>query len=140
MIGFVGSTAYTGDFERSPFNFENFGLAYLEFAVEGHQNRSAVFKPDFVTRKFCNEFLSLFHERNNYEGVIDIENYALGYALYRIKLDDGIAETYRSMNLRAQTRLSVRFNSPLAEAVTLVTEGRFGATLQIDKSRNVYTV
>lgn len=140
IISIVRSKAHTGDFDENPFNFETFNLNHMEFAVEGHMNKSAVFSPDYVRRQYTKEYLTLFNESNDYQSVIDFESYVLGYAIYRVKVDDGVTDSYRSMNIRAQTRLSLRFGSALSESVTVMVYGRFPSTMQIDKSRNIYII
>lgn len=142
LIGIVSSKAYSGSADSNPFNFKHHKLNYLEFSVEGHSSRGELFTPDFTdgSRKFTKEFLSLYDESNNNSGIVDINKYNQGYTIYRIKLASGVTESHTSMGMKAQTRLSLRFNENLTEACTLIAYGKFNCTLQLDQSRNIYLI
>jgi hypothetical protein len=83
-VVFVDATAYAGAYNKNPYNFQNFSLDYLEFAVNNQSVPSVPFKPDFSINRYTNEFLSMFaHQYPSHGGnFISLEDYASGYAIY----------------------------------------------------------
>lgn len=138
LIALTTSKGYTGDAAVNPFDFSHHDLEYLSFQIEGQSATAAVFSPDYSNKHYTKEFLSLYGPENDYKGNINYEEYRGGYCIYKVKLDTGIQATHTNMSRRAQTRLVFRFKEALSEAVVVIAYGLFSATLQIDKSRNVY--
>ena len=138
LFALTSSKGFTGDSAVNPFEFKHHNLEHLSFQIEGQSATAAVFNPDYSNKHYTKEFLSLYDPENAYKGNINYEEYRGGYCVYKEKLDTGIQANHTSMSRRAQTRLSFRFKEALSEAVVVIAYGLFSATLQIDKSRNVY--
>jgi len=142
LICMVLSSAYTGRFGENPYNFQHHSLNYLDFSIEGNYGRQT-FQPDYDNKDFTESYLSLYSDMNGDRkkgGVIALDHFNGGYAIYRIKISPGVQRSYNlGGTKRAQTRLSFRFKKGLANPVTIITYGRFIDQFRIDKTRNVYT-
>ena len=154
IVAFTSSAAYSGDFTRSPFNFQHFKLNYLELAVDGHSIPSVPFQPKYAEHTYddegqdvtvnlktgyIREYLSLYKNSylQNSGNSITRSDYPYGYAIYVFDIKPGTNKEVLSAIGKGQTRLSARFDSALSEPITAIVYGRFPSELKIDQARNV---
>lgn len=91
---------------------------------------------------YVNSYLSLFGQ--NYHSARDIpismSEYPYGFCLYKFQVSENEIngeDEYLSVPRRGHTRLTLKFQKPLPESVTVVMYAHFPRILQIDESRNV---
>lgn len=141
IVGMVDSKAYTGDYALNPFNFQHFNLTNLTFYIEGHPLNTCSFSPDFANKHYTNEYLALFDKGVGGQGIgadiIPYEDFAKGYAIFKINIAEGLKKNFTSLSQRGQTRLKFRFSDPLEQAVTVICYGQVSSIIQIDKAKNV---
>ena len=139
IVGFVSSEAFAGSYAKNYANFQHYDLNYLEFSVDGASTPVSPFTPNYSNKHYTKEFLSLF---NNYypqtysNNLIEREEYPDGYCIYSFNIgqtEDGVTSAKRT----GHTRLTVKFEKPLKESVTLIIYAKFPKVVQIDKSRAV---
>ena len=141
LVFLTSSEGFSGSNRRNPFNFANYSLNYLCFEVDGNPVPHAALQPNFVTNNYVSSYLTLYTGNNKYgndEGLmISREDYPKGYAIYLLDIDGKRSSEFVNLVKHGHTRLSIRFNEPLSEPVTIIAYAKFPSTLQIDKSRRV---
>ena len=154
IVGFVLSSAYSGDMGKNPFNFQHFNLNFLEFSLDSVSVPGTPFTPKYVedpstgtnglpkkTYKngYINEYLSLFQAQYPQKdgNFISREEYPGGYNLYVFDIKPGTNKHLFSKVINGHTRLSGRFETALAEPVVAVVYGTFPDKFAIDQSRLV---
>ena len=148
-VALAASAAYSGDYDRNPFNFWHYYLNYLELAVDGQSVPAVAFQPKYqddpttagqtLDTGYVHEYLSLF--KLNYpqaEGNwIQRSDFPGGYAIYVFDLKPGVEDNLFSTLQSGHTRLTARFERELPEPVTLIAYGVFPSEFKIDQVRNV---
>ena len=154
VVGFVSSSAYSGDMGKNPFNFQHFNVNFLEFSLDSVSVPGTPFTPKYVidpssgtgttpvkTYKngYINEYLSLFkYQYPQKDGnFISREEYPGGYALYVFDVKPGTDKHLFSSVVKGHTRLSGRFDKALEEPIVAVVYGSFPDSFEIDQSRLV---
>lgn len=152
VVGFVLSSAYSGDMGKNPFNFQNFNLNFLEFSLDSVSVPGTPFTPKYVedpnsgagntpkkTYKngYITEYLSLFqYQYPQKDGnFITREEYPGGYTLYVYDIKPGTNKHLFSKPISGHTRLSGRFDTALEEPIVAVVYGSFPDKFAIDQSR-----
>ena len=141
IVALSSSAAFNGTINKNPFNFENWNLNFLAFYVDGESRPATPLTPNYKTNNYTPEYLTLFSGTGKYRtnnGVyISKEDYAQGYAIYVIDLDENHSKDYVSLCRRGHTRLSIRFQDPLPEPIVVLAYAQTFSNFQIDKARNV---
>ena len=135
IVGLVSAAAYSGNYTRNPFNFDNMKLNYLDFMVQGQSKPGPPFQPEYEKRQYPQVMEALNKGKNrsdysyiNYDGLGD------GYAIYIFEVDrDKAFPIIR----KGHTRMVLKLSEALEEAATLIVYGQFPAMMEIDQVRNV---
>lgn len=142
VVGLVSSKAYSGRYRSNPFNFQHFNCNFAAFYVDGKLVPSTPFEPNFATNNFISAYLSLFagkrNESEHQELVLSRSDYSRGYCffVFNINPSDENDDTLPLLR-KGHTRLQLKFDKALPEAVTCICYGKFPALMSIDASRNV---
>ena len=132
IIGLVSSSAYIGDYKKSPFNFKTFNANYVGLFVDGQSLPSQPLQPNYDQRNYLDCFRTLTTFRNDID--INREDYTEGYCLYVLDLNP-----YYSFNTKRKGHCRLEVNSkPLEESVTVVMYATFPEVLYIDQDRSVF--
>ena len=59
IVGMVSNAAYSRDYSRNPFNFENMEANYLEVTVDGQPVPNRPLKPNYAENDYVSSYLSL---------------------------------------------------------------------------------
>ena len=145
VIGLVPSAAFTGSFERNPFNFANFGLNYLCLVIDGVCFPSKPLTLDYENDTFLEAYDMLFSVvPDDLRGMpkkpsfIKRDDFKRGYCLYCFNLDgSNVDSDYVAQQNVGLSRLDMKFASGLKESVTIVMYATFNALLRVDHTRNV---
>ena len=143
FVAFVKNSAFNGQFDKNPFNFELFGLNFLCCYVNGYGVPSIPYQPhDKLTLR---EYYGLMDALNQNDTStycdIDRDEFNKGYAIFGFNfapdLSDGCG-TVGHVNpiKRGALRIQATFNTALAEPITVLTYCEFDSMLQIDSDRN----
>ena len=139
LVSFVSSSASLGEFDKNPYNFENFGLNFLSLETEGYQNQ--VFKPDYDNDHCVEEYDALYEPSHgyvySYTPVVHLEDFANGYAIYRFVLGSTDYERAHRPK-KGLSRLLITFKSAVTTPVLCLVYAKFHSHLEIDIMRNVY--
>ena len=139
IIGMVSNSAYSGDYEKNPFNFMNMGVNYLEINVDGQPVPSRPFRPNFDEKDYVSSYLSLLDsDLNSKSGIIiNPTDYPDGYALYLFDIQSFLTGSVMSKSPRGRVRLSVRFSKALGETINIIVYAKFPEIMTVDQARNV---
>ena len=139
IIGAVSNAAYSGDYQKNPFNFQNMGLNYLEINVDGQPVPSRPFRPNFLENDYVASYLSLldneFAVKNGI--IIKASDFPEGYALYLFDVQSFISGGVMTKPAKGHVRLSMRFASAITETINVMIYAKFPEIMTIDKARNI---
>ena len=133
ILGLVSSSAYIGDYKKSPFNFGHYDCNFVALYVDGQSLPGKPLQPQFGDNNYLNAYQTL--QTVGSDVWIDRNEYPEGYTLYVLDVNP-----YVDFNVkrRAHCRLELRFAKALPESVTLIMYGKFPEILRIDQSRSVF--
>ena len=133
ILGLVSSKAYSGDYKRSPFNFQHYDCNFVALYVDGQSLPTKPLQSQFNEGNYLSAYKTL--QSVGSDVWIDRTEYANGYTLYVLDINP-----YVDFNAKrkAHCRLELRFAKALPESVTLVMYGKFPEILRIDQARSVF--
>ena len=142
VVALVSSSAYSGNYKSNPFNFQHFNCNYAAFYVDGKSVPSSPLEPGYSTNNYISAYLTLFTGTGKYlsdkGSIIDRTDYPNGYCLYVFDVNSVYDEGSNIPLLKkGHSRINLKFEKPLPEAVTCICYGQFPSVLRIDASRNV---
>ena len=146
-VCFVASNAYHGDLKQNPYNFQNFGLDFLAFYVNGQSLPARPLALNFSSGKHCEAYYNLFKysgielaDRGNF---ITFDEFRQGYSIFTVDLSPDVSAfdfiKSPSRNTDDSLRIEARFKEPLDSTVQVIVMGSMMSTIYIDKHRNVKT-
>ncbi|CAH0393902.1 unnamed protein product [Bemisia tabaci] len=144
IMGMVSNTAFNGDVTLNPFNFQNFGLDFASFHIDGQQIPGVILTPNFDSEEYIRSFHTLFSgtgiHYSDSGNEIDRTEYKNGYGLIALDFTPDLEahiKSHWSLVRHGSLRIELRFKAALAEAITVITYAEFDNVIEIDKSRNV---
>lgn len=142
IIGLVGNDAFTGTYNKNPFNFRHYNAEFVALYVNGQQFPSKPFQPDFNNSNAVREYYSLVQASGRHLKdqplLINRQEYTDGYTLYAFDLapDEGCGQ-HLSLIKSGNMRLEMRFRVPLPRTVNLVVYAVFDNIIEVNQRRNV---
>nr|XP_022294816.1 uncharacterized protein F54H12.2-like [Crassostrea virginica] len=133
MLGLVSSRAYSGDYKKSPFNFQHFDCNFVALYVDGQSLPTKPLQPQYADRNYLSAYQTL--QSIGSDVWIPRDEYPQGYALYVLDVNPRVDFNTKR---RGHCRLELRFAKALPESVTLIMYGKFPEMYRIDQSRSVY--
>ena len=142
----VKNAAENGDIKESPFYFQHYKLNYIAAYVNGEQIPSIPYTPNHTSKLCVREYFELFRSLNQLNAKPNLDvTYAQfldGHTIYGMNLttdaSDPVDGHFNPLK-RGNLRIDVRFESALAEVVTVLVFLQFDSLISIDKDFNVYT-
>ena len=132
IVGLVSSSAFSGDYKKSPFNFQAFDCNFIAFYVDGQSLPSKPLQPNYRANTYLDAYQTLVSDRERVP--VERNEYLEGYALYVLDINPYIDFNTKR---KGHCRLELKFATPLPESVTLVLYGKFPQVLHIDQSRSI---
>lgn len=145
IMGLVSNESLNGKINKSPFNFRHYNLNYLCILKGGVMIPSKPLAPNFESKLYARSYLSLFTDLGRYHGSPNINiaysEYAGGYTLFAFDLtpDYEASSDHVSIAKNENLTIDLKFSTALPETVSLIIYSEYRNTIEIDKSRNVYT-
>ena len=139
IIGMVGNAAYSGNYAKNPFNFENMNTNFLEVTVDGHPVPDVALRPDYSNNDYVSSYLTLLdNEMGRKKGlIIKLNEYPDGYTLYLLDIESFLSRKILSKSKSGHVRINASFASPLQETINVIVYAKFPEIISIDQSRNV---
>ena len=130
IVGMVSNAAYSGDYIRNPFNYENMGANYLEVTVVGQPVPGRPLKPNYAEKDYVSSYLSLLdNEYSRKKGLIIRLS---DYALYLFDIQSFLSGKIMSKSIKGHVRLSIRYANALTETINVIVHARFPEILTVD--------
>ncbi|XP_062572834.1 uncharacterized protein F54H12.2-like [Saccostrea cucullata] len=133
ILGLVSSSAFSGNYKKSPFNFQHFDCNFVAFYVDGQSFPSKPLQPNYNADTYLEAYQTLVSGRENV--YVEREEYPKGNALYVLDINPYIVDF--NTRRKGHCRLELKFAFPLPESVTLILYGKFPQVLHIDQSRSI---
>lgn len=144
VIGLITASAFNGTLKSNPYNFQTFGLTYLNVTVDG---RSATSKP--LTMDFDrNQYVRAYFGTNLAMGLvgkdagnsIDYTQFKSGYTLYAFDLSPSLLDGDQfEMPKAGPLTLEFKFNTPTPEPLQVIVYAEHDGIIEISKTRQVLT-
>lgn len=142
VIGLVDNDAFSGVYNKNPFNFKHYDINFAALYLDGEQNPMKPFQPDFQEGNCVREYMSLVQTAGKHMKdrslLINREEYARGYTLFAFDLTpDQEGGDHYSLIKTGNLRAELRFARPLPTTVNMVVYGVFDNVIEINQRRNV---
>lgn len=142
ICALVDNQAYVGSLRRSPFNFRPFGLREISVNAGGTHEPLIPYNCNFSNPNDLTmmRMFTQLHETcelgpYNTNG-ISLEKFKQGWSIFVMPLNSTLSDCDAFELIReGTTTIRLQFDTPLAEAVTLLTIGEFDSMLMIDRNR-----
>ncbi|XP_061165007.1 uncharacterized protein F54H12.2-like [Saccostrea echinata] len=132
VVGLVSSSAFSGDYKKSPYNFQHFDCNFVGFYVDGQSFPSKPLQPNYDTQTYLEAYQTLVEGRETIH--VEREDYIYGNALYVLNINPYIDFNTKR---KGHCRLELKFAVPLPESVTVILNAKFPQVLLIDQSRSI---
>ena len=90
IIGFFGNSAYFGDFNLNPFNFQHFNVNFLTLYKDGIAHPCQPLQPNFTGKDYARSYLTLFESVDSWYSEhspsISMSEYSQGYCFFMFDL------------------------------------------------------
>jgi hypothetical protein len=143
FIGLVSNVASTGQRDKNPFNFQNFGLKDLSLTVNGVQLPMSGLQMDYATkdytRAYINTLQALGLDTENRAIDISLKDFAGGYTIYGFKIAPGPVDgtVHTLANSVGSVVANLVFATALTDNVDVIVLAETPAILEIDKLSSV---
>ena len=139
VFGIVENDTFSGDVEKSPYNFKRHGVTEYQLAIDG---RTVPQRPVQVTN-FIEPYLNLFRHTGqfctNQTSGITFDQFKDSYCLHVINLrgdQDNRTDIYPH-RARGTMSLRINFEDATTEGLTIVVLAEYENTYLIDRLRNI---
>ncbi len=146
VFGLVDAKGFSGDYEKNPYNFQNYKVTTVTLTVNGEELPFKQLTLNYEDNKenFIQAYNTLFSGtgKMNYNTGLDIsrKDYPKGYTLYAFDLTPDMcgSSPYFNTVQRGSLTVDITFAEALgAAAIAMVCYGDFENVIQIDSERNV---
>ncbi|KAK2834689.1 hypothetical protein Q7C36_015390 [Tachysurus vachellii] len=142
IFGMVDNDAFSGSYNKNPFNFKHYDAEFVALYVDGTQYPAKPFQPDFQSDNAVREFYSLIlasgKQLKDQALAINREEYSRGYTLFAFNLNpDDDCGQHLSLIKSGNMRMELRFRQALPRTVNLIVYASFDSILEINNRRNV---
>ncbi|UYV85056.1 hypothetical protein LAZ67_X004415 [Cordylochernes scorpioides] len=141
VIGFVTNGAYSGDFTKNPFNFQNFNINYISLKIGQRVLPNRPLTPKFSEGEFYRSYIDLFSNMGRYlsSGELNItpEEFQNGLTLFAFDTTPDLcaSDLHSSATQNSNISLEVKFSSALTSTINVILYSEFQSEIHIDKLR-----
>lgn len=146
VLGLVGNQNFNGHEKKNPFNFVHANLNYICLRKDGITFPTKPYSPIFDKSIYARNYFSLFTDLNKFSNGssnIDItyDSYSKGFTFYCYDLTSDFSGdmTHTSPPENSNLSIEMKFSEALQETMTLIVYYQIPVTIQIDKSRSIFT-
>lgn len=155
FIVMTENSSYSGDVGKNPLSFSHFGANYISVEYEGRKISGYDFLPkfnaDFIEEEgkdaemnydhqFSDAYMNLFFNKGNMSQgcLISPDEYRGGYFILRYDVPESVRNQKPLNNVpQGLTRVTIKFDEALTDAITVLIYTRFTDFFAIDKHKRV---
>ncbi len=140
----MDQSAFNGDLNTNPFNFEHFDHNLIELKTDSTLTIEPL-EPNFEKKQYMQSYNSLFYATGiNFSDCglsITHEDFAKGYCLSAFDLTPDLtsSDSFLSPNISGILNLNIKFSKTLPKPVTLIIYAEFQNMIEINRFRAVST-
>ena len=142
VIGMVHIQAFAGAIDRNPYNFEHFGLNYMQLYTDSDPVLAKPLKLNIDEGNYLDAFQLLSHAFDKFDGekssIIKREDWPRGYSLFSFDLTpDYAGNDHYALIKHGNLRLEMNFNTALSHTVNVIVYAEFDNIIEITERRNL---
>src|SRR5437773_112875 len=105
IVGLVDHAAYTGTYNKSPYNFQHFNVSECALTSNGQSIPSTPYRPNFDKKMYAKEYFNMFQQLSRCgmfadDNGITLEDWADGKTLFTFNLAPDLAVTGHAQAVR----------------------------------------
>jgi hypothetical protein len=143
FVSFVDADAYTGAFDKNPYNYKHMNLETLTTLIEEKANYSNTLNVDFSAQKYLEGYKALFEFVREGQDGNDLTRDDFANNGFCIFASDVLCPTSLNAVLpqkTGQVKVFAKFRTALAGPTTVIIMSTFASLIEIDEKRNVNIV
>jgi hypothetical protein len=137
ILALVESTNYIGSVVSNPFEFQDFGLNYIDVSLNG--DHSLATHIDFSSNQYLQLYYNLFYG-------LGVTNDDVGIELSREDFKKTPLMAYNLRHMRegfttpkhGNVKIELKFKAGITNAVTVLVYAEYQSVLYIDKNKNIF--
>lgn len=140
VLGMVDGDAFSGTYEKNPYNFKHFNVNLVQVYADGEPVRTRPFRPDMENLCCIESYCSLLPDKLDGDkgSIIKQEDWPRGYSLFAFNLTPDVdCDDHSSLIKHGNLRIEIQFNTALARSIQLLVYAEFDNVLKIDADRQV---
>ena len=142
VFSLVSSKAFNGDFKQNCFNFKHHDLGKIAVSIDGEEAPYSPVEMVFNEQLYAKAYYSLFSglDRAGLDNgnKISFTDFAEGYAIYAFDLTPDMCNgDHFNLIKNGNLRISLNFNTDLAENLNCIVYMEHENIVEINKARNV---
>ena len=139
VIAMVDNAAFTGTFNKNPYNFKTYDISYLALFVDGEPSMAKPFKPSDGNYVRCYQSLYQGLNKLGERGAITKrEDWPNGYSLFAYDLTPDLDhDDHYPLVKHGNLRIEAEFRNALPETISLLVYAEFDNVIEISHNRNI---
>jgi hypothetical protein len=148
VMGILENDAHSGSYSKSPFNFKNHNVNFIQVYLNGDPYPVRAYQPDYEKEVYSREYYSLYDNVDQNDGnfhPLDVEfsefkNNSCFYAFdFSPDRSVGCSSGHISLPKQGNLKVEIHFSKPPVQALKLIIFAEFDSTIEITKNREVIT-
>jgi len=148
VMGILENDAHSGSYTKSPFNFKNHNVNFIQVYLNGDPYPGRAYQPDYTQEIFSREFYSLYDNIDQNDGNVhplDIEfsEFKTNCCFYAFDFSPdrsvGCSSGHISLPKQGNLKVEIHFSTAPTRALKLMVFAEFDSTIEITKNREVIT-
>lgn len=142
VLGIVSSASFNGTYKSNPFNFQNYGLMYLNVSVDGRTVSGKPLTMDYEQNQYVRAYfgnnLTMGLIGRNVGNAIEYRDYKYGYALYGFDLSPSLLDGDQfELAKSGPLTIELKFAKVTPEALQVIVYAEMDSIIEISKTRQI---
>lgn len=142
VIGMVNNEAYAGNISLNPYNFEHFGINYMQLYTDGEPVLAKPLKLNCAEGQYLDAFELLSKSFDKFDGekssIIKRQDWLRGYSLFSFDLtSDFDGDDHFALIKHGNLRLEMNFDAALVNTINVIVYAEFDNIIEISNNRNI---
>ena len=138
----VNNEAFAGSIELNPYNFEHFGINYMQLYTDGNPVLNKPLKLNVDEGHYLDAFELLSQSFDKFDGekssIIKREDWPRGYSLFSFDLtSDYDGDDHYALIKHGNLRLEMNFAAAWCHTINVIVYAEFDNIIEISNKRNI---